>query len=140
MRLTLMILTLTLLTLTAHAASPAVICRSPEKVDGWDGGSTNEPVLFTAYVESDTQLRAAEVKGAYVSDTRDLAADTTYRPRARAYQGLNRFGPLEDAWHWFSPLLPKDLLAQRGTFRAYLQVMGEEGYKGTLALNCFLKK
>jgi hypothetical protein len=119
-------------------ALPVVACSSEEKIDGWIGHNTFENLRFTAYVVSSTELRTAIVKGAYESDSANIAAESNYVPRNPAYASMNRFSALEDAWNWFKPLLPKNLgdLARGSEFTGYIQIMGEEGYKGTHKLQC----
>lgn len=121
-------------------ANPVLLCQTPTQITGWNGGETNDYVRLTAYVVSNTELQKVEVKGAYLADTRDLSADPHYTPRSRSYVFYNRFGRLEDAWHWFSPILPKQLMDQSSQFTGYLQIIDEEGYKGTLTLNCRIKR
>lgn len=120
-------------------AGSVLICQSTTKVRGWNASETFDFLRLTAYVASNTEIQRAELKGAYVSDTRDLKADSNYRPRSAAYANFNRFSVLEDAWHWFSPLLPKDLNSQSGRFTGFVQIMGEEGFKETVRLNCHLR-
>ncbi|MBX3017870.1 MAG: hypothetical protein KF767_08275 [Bdellovibrionaceae bacterium] len=119
-------------------AAPVLSCKSFAKVEGWNASPTNDYVYFTADVESDERLVKAVVKGAYQSDTYDIAADPNYKPVAKSYQGHNRFAALEDAWHWFRAVLPKDLGARTAPFKGYLQINGEEGYKETIALRCWI--
>lgn len=121
----------------AHAA-PVLTCKSYEKVEGWTASPTNDYVHFTAYVESDTRLTKAVVKGAYLSDIYDIEADPGYKPVAKSYQNHNRFQALEDAWHWFRAVLPQDLSRRTGAFTGYLQISGEDGYRGTVRLRCFV--
>lgn len=122
----------------AAQAAPVLSCKSYDVIEGWDGGPTRDAVLYTAYIESDTQLRDAVVKGAYLSDVRNVEADPNYRPKAKSYQDYNRFQSLEDAWNWFLILLPKDLTKKRGAFTGYLQVFTEEGFGQTISMRCFV--
>lgn len=124
----------------ALAANPVLICKTDDKVEGWDGGSTNDFVFLTAYVDSDVQISKAQIKGAFLTDIRDLQADKKYKPVAASYRDMNRFGVLEDAWHFFRPLLPKNLTTLRGSFTGYIQITGEDGYKETLKLGCFVRQ
>lgn len=128
--------------LISQARPNAVVCRSSQPVNGWTGVDTEEVVLFTAYVDSDTSLSKAQVKGAFVSDVRDLEADSKYRPRNPRYRDFSRFDVLEDAWCWFWPLLPKDLASQpKGSrFDGYLQMVCEEGRnRQTIDLSCSIR-
>lgn len=122
-----------------EAMAATVICKSEEKVDGWTGTETHDFLRFTAYVTSNTELSKAQVKGAYVSDQRDLVIEEDYQPKSGRYKSYHRFGPLEDAWNWFRPLLPKDVMERKAPFTGFVQIMGEESYKGTVRLSCFLK-
>jgi len=125
---------------SAYASAESVlICKTLEKVDGWKAAPTHDYVHFTANVRSNEVLDKAKVRGAYASDSRDILSDKKYAPKSPAYKTYNRFQPLEDAWHWFHPLIPKELLSQVGFFTGYLQVMGEEGFRGTLKLLCYLR-
>ncbi len=117
-----------------------LICKTPAKVDGWKGTSTHDYVHLTAYVSDDEHLVRAVVSGAYASGTEDVAASPGYKPASPLYRTYNRFASLEDAWNYFRPLLPKKLVSLRAPFTGYLQVVGEESYKGTLKLNCFLRR
>jgi hypothetical protein len=127
--------------LSAQAFSaPALVCKSTGRVDGWTGSPTQTHLRFTAYAAANDRLLKAKVSGAYESDTADVTADKKYVPKAAAYQGYNRFSALEDAWNWFAPLFPKRLLSQTGSFSGYLQIRGEEGFKGTVKLDCFLRR
>ncbi len=121
-------------------ARTALICRSLGDVNGWKTYTTDEPLRFTAYVESDTALSKAEVSGAYDSDVRELEADPKYKPASKRYANYNRFGVLEDAWNWFVPLLPKGFSKEKGSFRGYVQIIGEEGFQETVSMNCFLRR
>ncbi len=124
---------------TAAFADTVLICRSYQKIEGWRAYNTNDYLRFTAYVVSDTELKKAEVDGAYGSDVRDIKADPKYKPTSKRYANYNRFSDLEDAWNWFLPLLPKDLTSQKGDFRGYIQIFGEEGFSETVSLKCSLK-
>lgn len=128
-----------LLLFSASASAEIVlVCNSPGDVRGWKAVETNEPLRLTAYVNSDGSLAEAQVGGAYESDVRSLQINEKYVPQATAYRNMNRYDVLEDAWHWFIPLLPKNLLSQKSKFTGYLQIMGEEGFNGTENLSCFL--
>lgn len=63
-----------------------VSCSTPKEITGWDGSETNAKLRFTAYVKSDTELLKAEVKGAYLSDSRDIIADENYKPDSPTYK------------------------------------------------------
>lgn len=134
-----LILSLLILVSAPALAAPVLICQSPNKIEGWTGVGTNDHLRFTAYVKSETELQKAEVSGAYGSDVRDLSVDLKYVPKAPAYRDYNRFGVLEDAWHWFMPLLPKDFSTRKGGFPGYMQILGEGGNKGTVRLRCFVR-
>ena len=123
--------------LTSFAA-PVLICKTRDKVEGWTGSPTLDFVYFTAFVESELQLSRAEIRGAYGSDIRNINIDPAYKPRSPFYREFYRFGALEDAWNWFYPLLPKDFSKQSGSFPAYIQILGEAGFKETLKLTCIL--
>ena len=134
------LLFLTLIVFSSSAlASPVLICKTNYKVRGWHAAETYDFVRLTAYVDSDRELRDAVVFGAYKSDQQDVSAKPNYKPENPRYKNYNKFEPLEDAWHWFSPLLPKNLETLDGNFTGYVQVVGESGYITTLKMDCFLK-
>jgi len=121
-------------------ASSSLECRTLQKVSGWKGTDTFDYVYFTATIASNSLLNNAEVSGAYDSDKRDISSDSKYQPKSPLYTYYHKFGALEDAWNWFSPLLPKNVLNLKSKrFPGYLQIMGEQGYKGTLKLDCVIK-
>ncbi len=120
----------------AHAGT-ILNCQTENKIDGWNGSSTHEYLVFTAEVESNTTLKNAEILGAYKSDIRTIEADPNYKPRSDIYKTYNKFEPLEDAWNWFVPLLPKDLLDHEDTFAGYIQLHKEDvGYSETIKMEC----
>jgi hypothetical protein len=115
-------------------------CSTEQKIEGWDGSTTHDYLKLTAEVTPSGDLQGAVIGGAYLTDQRDLTADANYKPTSPTYKMFNRFSVLEDAWNWFSILLPKDL-SQRGLgqkFSAYVQIVDEEGFKGTEKLTCAL--
>lgn len=120
------------------SAAGKLVCTSLEKVAGWRGVQTNDFLTLSADIVSGSELRGARVLGAYGSDRADVSADADYRPRNPAYADMNRFGSLEDAWNWFFPLLPKDLAQKEpgSRFTGYLQIVGEQEYKGTVEMAC----
>jgi hypothetical protein len=116
---------------------PVLICQSNEKIEGWDGGPTNDYVYYRAYIESSTSLLKAQVTGAYLSDDRDLTADADPTNK----YDRTRFGSLEDAWHWFKLLLPKDFAALDGKFKGSIQTWAEEvNQPNYIDLTCFIKR
>lgn len=119
---------------------PLLVCSTNTEIDGWKGSETFEKLQFTAFVKSDTELQAALVTGAYISDTRDIKIVDNFKPATRKYQNYNKFNPTEDAWNWFYPLLPKDLADRVSPFRGYIRVMGEQGYKETYKLTCSIRR
>lgn len=122
-------------------AAQTLICTSFEKIYGWTGVNTYEKLIFTAYVKSDTELTAAELRGAYISDSRDIKADSNYKPHNPKYKDHNRFDLLEDAWNWFYPLIPKNFTSVGTTkFKGYIQISDEEGWKETVGMSCFVKE
>lgn len=122
----------------AQAAVKSLTCKTPTMVEGWKGRETKDYVSFTATAASNTRLTNATISGAYESDQRDITADKKYKPQAPAYQNYNRFSSLEDAWNWFKPLLPKDYVSRKEGFTGYIHMWGEQGFKGTLKLDCQL--
>lgn len=120
-------------------AAQTLICQSYERVDGWKAVDVHDYLRFTAYLMPDGSLGKARVDGAYASDMRDLSVDPKYVPKSPAYKNYNRYPLLEDAWHWFTPLLPKDILTRKGKFTGYMQIMGEDEFKGTVRLRCFVR-
>jgi hypothetical protein len=133
------IVTAILLFCAPALATEKIGCRTSGQVDGWTGSETHDYVYFNAETLNGTELLNARVTGAYESDSRALKVDQKYKSRSARYANYNRYNVLEDAWNWFAPLLPKDFLSETGEFTAYLQVMGEEGYRGTLKLRCQLQ-
>lgn len=119
-----------------------LICQSFEKVDGWIAVDTNDYVRFTAYVESETVLRNPEISGAY-SASLDQGNDGTItlnNPEKNSEYPRYRFEAIEDAWHWFFLMLPKNYLQSKGSFKASLQMYREDVYTPEyIDMNCFVK-
>jgi len=56
-------------------------------------------------------------------------------------EGYVKYGSLEDAWNWFMPILPENILEQKGSFVGIMEVRGEEGYGDAFVdMTCFIKK
>ena len=104
-------------------AKATLICNSQEKVEGWDGSSTFDKVSFTAYIQSETELEKAVVKGAFKTDMRDLQSD---KNQDRSKYKRVRFGVLEDAWCWFNILLPKNFARRTNNFAGSIQYTCED--------------
>lgn len=130
-------LLLALVSASTSYARADLSCTSVDKIYGWTGTTTYEFLSLTGKVVSATELRGAQVSGAFRSDRRDVRIQP-YRPIADIYKELNRYQTLEDAWNWFSPLLPKNLpaIAAGTEFKGYLRVYNENGYVGTHELTC----
>lgn len=131
-----------LFAVTINASASELACESLKSVSGWTGGRTNEKVHFSASFGARGELVTAKISGAYLSDTRNVGPDLNYRPRNPIFKDFNRFGPFEDAWHWFHVLLPKgaSALGSGLKFPAYVQIEGEGGYIGTVKLACLNSK
>ncbi len=128
------------LLLGIQVGASALNCSTEQKIEGWDGSTTHDYLKLTAEVTTNGDLQGAAIRGAYLTDQRDLTADVNYKPTSPTYKMFNRYSVLEDAWNWFMILLPKDL-SERGLaqeFTAYVQIVGEEGFKGTEKLTCTL--
>lgn len=111
----------------ASPEHPRLSCRSVRPLTGWNASETRAHLVLRAVIESNEQLRGADLSGAYEAGPTDVAVDKSYRARNPRYANLNRFGPpIEDAWHWFTPLLPKNLLAQTSEFEGFVRIMAEE--------------
>lgn len=106
---------------------PQLLCRSTQRVTGWNAHRTSGYLILRADIESNERLIRAELSGPYEAGPDTVTADPNYRPRNERYRGYNRFSAIEDAWHWFYPLLPRDLLRQPTSFDAFVRIMGEEG-------------
>ncbi|MCB0369819.1 MAG: hypothetical protein KDD45_10375 [Bdellovibrionales bacterium] len=134
----LLVLSITLIGLLSKASS--LYCVSYDIVNGWDSSATHEKVILTAKVLANSELNNVTINGAYKSDTRDLSIDPTYKPKNPKYYSMNRYHVLEDAWHWFSPLLPKNLSLTplNKKFTGYIQVYGEQGWVNNIAVSCQL--
>ena len=101
---------------------PVLTCESKEDVSGWIGHETYEKLVLKAFVENSSSLKAAELIGAYGTDTADLAAQVDKDGK----YSRTRFAGLEDAWCWFGALLPKDFDVQEGAFKGTIQYICEE--------------
>ncbi len=114
-----------------------LICKSPEKIKGWDGWHTDDYLKYTAYIESETELHKAVINGAYGTDMRSLIADVD----ADNKFSRRRFSVLEDAWCWFKLLVPKGYSELVGNFKGTVQYTCEDynGYE-YIDLGCFIKR
>lgn len=120
-------------------AAPVLTCKSFDVVEGWNSSPTRDHLILTADVESDRTLKNAVISGAYDAQADVVEADPNYKPVAKRYMNHSRFSALEDAWHWFRAVLPKDLITRTKTFRGFIQIHDEQGYKETVALRCSLR-
>lgn len=119
-----------------------LICQSFEKVDGWIAVDTHDYVRFSAYVESETVLRNPEISGAYSAslDQGDDGTITLANADKNSQYPRYRFEAIEDAWHWFFLMLPKNYLQTKGKFKASLQMYREEVYSPEyIDMSCFVK-
>lgn len=133
-----LLLLLFIVSSTAQATT-VVFCQSEEKVEGWVGHRTSDYIYFNAVLVSDKILSQARIDGAFQSESRDVEAHPDYKPVSPRYRNYNKFSPLEDAWHWFAPLFPKDLPTRSKTFDGYIQIHSEAGYLKTVTLHCDLQ-
>lgn len=131
--------TLLLLSSAGYAdISRQLKCVSNDNVSGWIGTETDKPLVFQALIVANDKIIDAAVSGAYESDSRDLLADLNFKPKSEYFRNYNLFGILEDAWFWFRPVLPKNLLDQDKKFAGYIRIWSEEGYGGQVTLTCQL--
>jgi hypothetical protein len=103
---------------------PSLSCKSLTVVEGWSGVSTRDYVYYTATILNSRTLSQVLISGAYsattgVNEVRAKADPTDKYPR---YQ----FSAVEDAWHWFFLLVPKNYLNVKSPFKAALQVFTED--------------
>jgi hypothetical protein len=137
------IFTFVLFSLTlATSNADVLICQSLEKVDGWNASSTYDYVRFSAYIESETVLRSPEISGAYSAslDQGNNGSITLNNPDKDSQFPRYRFEALEDAWHWFFLMLPKNYLQEKGSFKASFQMYREEVYTPEyIDMSCFVK-
>lgn len=123
-------------TVSMSSAMPILSCRSLTKVEGWVGTSTEDFVVYTAFIKDATSLHDAKIEGAYITSPQDLNADPDLKNKYRNY----RFGPLEDAWANFNLLIPKDYFDLNGPFQASIQMFKEDVYiPHYINLICFIK-
>jgi hypothetical protein len=123
----------------AFANQNVVNCTSVRQVAGWTGSSTFDKVRFSAVVKDNRTLQNAKIAGAFESAPGNLAADQSFVPRLPMYQGFNRFNSLEDAWCWFTPLLPNNVgeILPNTRFTGFVQMVCEEGRnRQTVRLVC----
>ena len=128
--------------ISAHSQPTAVVCNSFDMINGWTGVETFKKLKFTAYLLPGSEIDKAQLNGAYISDVRRIMADPNYTSKNPKYLGFNRFVNLEDAWCWFTPLLPKSIgsMASGSGFVGYVQMACEEGRnQRTIGMACFLK-
>ena len=137
MRFILLVIWGVLVSFSSTAREASIFCRSQGNVEGWTGGNTNEEVQFRAYYNSvDNNLLHAQVTGAYESDKYDTLK-VSKNARKKDYV---LYEVLEDAWHWFTPILPEVFPKKDGGFEGLLLVLGEEAYTmGTIRMNCYLE-
>lgn len=128
-----------LMTSLSTAFANSLVCQSAQKIDGWDGGNTYDYFRFTAKVASGSKLLQAEVAGPYFAGPETLDADRNYNPSSERYRGHTRFSALEDAWNWFIPVMPNNFAGRRTPFVGFVQIIGENGFKGTVTVNCRIK-
>jgi hypothetical protein len=129
---------ITFLTQTsAFAKQITLSCQSQEVVEGWSGSPTKSFVNFKALVLDTTVLSHVEISGAYNA----TSAGETVRAKADPTLQYSRyqFGAVEDAWHWFFLLLPKDFMQTNGSFQGALQVYKEDSpYPTFIDMQCRL--
>jgi hypothetical protein len=127
-----------LLFLTQISFAASLNCVSLKDIYGWTGTETHEKMILKGELASDGLLKESKISGAYESDKRDLKV-IPYVNKNPRYNNYAKFSSLEDAWNWFSILLPQNASSLTRPFLGYVQVVGEQGYKETVTLNCLVK-
>lgn len=120
---------------SAFALNPKLNCKSLEKVNGWNGSPTFDYDYVSAEVDDENNLLGVQITGAHTSDKRDLKAKLSSKYERAKYSLL------EDAWCWYSVLLPKEVLNQKDDFKGAIQYSCEGSpyqYK-YVDLNCKLE-
>jgi hypothetical protein len=116
------ILLLALLSLLPDAQARQLQCQSEDKIDGWNAGSTYELLFLSAGIKG-SNLVDPETTGAFMAD---YSGEMTGKD-ARSSRWL-RFKFLEDAWCWYTLVLPQGFEQQRGGFLGFVDRICEEGH------------
>lgn len=123
--------------MSSYAPAKTLSCESLKKVEGWDGGNTNEKVQFLSKVNGKT-LVGPELNGAYKASLNgDLFGTKSTNGKWVKYKYL------EDAWCWFSVSLPLEF-DKTSKFTGFVDVQCE-GYsiasvRNSVQMICQLKE
>ena len=55
-------------------------------------------------------------------------------------EDLIEYAALEDAWNWFVPALPQNMLELKGSFKGMMIIYSEQGFSQKVDMSCFIKK
>lgn len=130
-----------LLSFSAVASAKTVACQSFDKVEGWNAGRTFDYVNFSAEVKENALLTNALITGAFIADASSSVADIEKESKSPYYKAYANFSPLEDAWCWYTPFLPKFMadLNEGHEFKGYIARVCEAGNRENIAVKCVIK-
>lgn len=127
------LIALLLISVFSNAFANELDCTSSKKVEGWNGGSTFDFVKVRAALERN-ELKNPQIEGAFSADYDGLLDGKISRN-----QKWIRYSAIEDAWCWFTIVLPADF-NQRIHFVGFVDKVCEEGRgRESFRVSCSLK-
>lgn len=120
----------------SSAYASELVCQSSNVIDGWDGASTSDKLYLSAQIENEN-LQNPTIKGAF-----HASYDGTLKGIPSQNGKWLRFRTLEDAWCWFSVILPADFYTYSSirSFNGFVDKICEEGLgKDSFRVRCSIK-
>jgi hypothetical protein len=106
----------------AFARGQKLECRSETKIDGWDGGLLHDYLYLHAGVVG-SNLLEPQTSGAFIADhPGEMTGKVVGSPK------WLRFKFLEDAWCWYTVVLPDGFETKRGRFQGFVDRICEDGF------------
>lgn len=122
--------------LFAHAQeSRAIYCESVDSVNRRGGVDYKEVLKFTATLNEGSTLSGVQLTGFLSTTNKDLQIISEENNK---FVNFNKYSVIVDAWCFFNPMLPKNILSleSQKNFSTYVEMKCESGSHQYIKMKC----